>query len=160
MFYLAESTNVCNFPDDTTLYACDKDLNSLTNRLEHNIYLEIERFESNSMKLNQDKCLLLVSGFKYENVWAKIGKANIWKCKKHKLFGVQIDRTLSLDEYIASVCSKAGKKSVLARLSNFMSTNKKRVLMKAFIESPFSYCPSIWMFNSRCVNNKINNLHE
>ena len=74
LFYLAESTNVCNFPDDTTLYACDKDLNSLTNRWEHNIYLEIERFESNSMKLNQDKCLLLVSGFKYENVWAKLEK--------------------------------------------------------------------------------------
>ena len=32
--------------------------------------------------------------------------------------------------------------------------------MKAFIESPFGYCPSMWMFNSRGVNNKINNLHE
>ena len=28
LFYLAESTNVCNFPDDSTFYACDKDLNS------------------------------------------------------------------------------------------------------------------------------------
>ena len=23
LFYLAEPTNVCNFPDDTTFYACD-----------------------------------------------------------------------------------------------------------------------------------------
>ena len=41
-----------------------------------------------------------------------------------------------------------------------MCTNKKRVLMKTFIESQFGYCPLIWMFHSRGVNNKINHLHE
>ena len=113
------------------------------------------------MKLNQDKCHLPVSGFKNENVWAKIGKTKIWESKKQKLLGAEIDRTLSFDKHIVSLCRKAGKKlSVLARLSNFMCTNKKRVLMKAFIESLFSYCPLILMFHSRGVNNKINQLHE
>ena len=56
LFYIAESTNVCNFADDTTFYACDRDVNSLINRLEHDSYLAIEWFENNSMKLNQDKC--------------------------------------------------------------------------------------------------------
>ena len=113
------------------------------------------------MKLNQEKCHLLVSGFKYENVWAKIGKAKIWESKKQKLLGVEIDTTLSFDEHIASLYRKAGKKlSVLVRLSNFMCTNKKIVLMKAFIESQINYCPLIWMFHSRGVNNKINHLHE
>ena len=42
LFYLAESTNVCNFADDTTFYVCDKDLNYLINRLEHDSYLAIE----------------------------------------------------------------------------------------------------------------------
>ena len=41
-----------------------------------------------------------------------------------------------------------------------MCTNKKRVLIKAFIESQFGHCPLIWMFHSRGVNNKINHLHE
>ena len=143
-FYIAESTNVCNFADDTTFYACDKDVNSLFNRLENDSYLVIEWFENNSLKLNQDKCHLFVSGFKYENGWAKIRKAKIWENKKQKLLGVEIDGTLSFDEHITSLCRKAGKKlSVLARFSNFMCTNKKRVLMKAFIESQFSYCPLI-----------------
>ena len=35
LFYLVESSNVCSFADDATFYACDKDLNSLINRLEH-----------------------------------------------------------------------------------------------------------------------------
>ena len=85
----------------------------------------------------------------------------IWESKKQKLLGVEIDRTLNFDEHIASLCRKAGKKlSVLARLSNFMCTNKKRVLMKALTESQFGYCSLIWMFHSRGVNNKINHLHE
>ena len=75
--------------------------------------------------------------------------------------GVEIDRTLSFDEYIASLCRKAGKKlSVLAKLSNFKIGNKKIILMKAFIELQFGYLSLIWMFRSMGVNDKINHLHE
>ena len=42
LFYLSECTEVCNFADDTTFYACDKDLGSLINRLEHDCLLTIE----------------------------------------------------------------------------------------------------------------------
>ena len=41
-----------------------------------------------------------------------------------------------------------------------MNQDKLRLLMKAFIESQFSYCPLIWMFHSRILNNRINKLHE
>ena len=58
-------------------------------------------------------------------------KNKIWESKKQKLLGVETDRTLSFDEHIASLYRKVGKKlSVLARLSNFMCTNKKRVWWK------------------------------
>ena len=45
-------------------------------------------------------------------------------------------------------------------MSSFMSTNKKRLVMKAFISFQFSYCPLIWMNHSRTLNNKINRIHE
>ena len=32
--------------------------------------------------------------------------------------------------------------------------------MKSFVTSQFSYCPLIWMFHSRRLNNKINSIHE
>ena len=32
--------------------------------------------------------------------------------------------------------------------------------MKTFIESQFNYCPLIWTFHSRTIDNKINCLHE
>ena len=32
--------------------------------------------------------------------------------------------------------------------------------MNAFFNSQFSYCPLVWMYHSRALNNKINRLHE
>ena len=32
--------------------------------------------------------------------------------------------------------------------------------MKTFIESQFGYCPLVWMFHSRSLNNNINRIHE
>ena len=161
LFYLTEMTQVCNFADDTTFYVCDKDLNILINRLEHDTSLAVEWFENNFMKLNQDKCHLLVSGHKHETVWAKIGETMIWECNKQKLLGVVIDRNLNFDEYVFDLCKKAGRKlSVLARLSNCMSFEKRKILLKAFVESQFGYCPLTWMFHGRRANSKINNIHE
>ena len=41
-----------------------------------------------------------------------------------------------------------------------MTLEKRCIVMKTFIESQFNYCPLIWMFHSRTINNKINRLHE
>ena len=122
LFLLVESTEVCNFADDTTFFACEKGLNSLIKRLEHDSLAAIEWFENNYMKLNPKKCHLLVSGNKFENIWTEIDHAQIWESPKQKLLGVVIDRDLSFDGYVSSLYRKAGKKlSALARLSNYMS---------------------------------------
>ena len=41
-----------------------------------------------------------------------------------------------------------------------MSFNKRRILMKAFIEPQLNYCPLIWIFHFRTMNNKINRIHK
>ena len=60
---------------------------------------------------------------------------------------------------------KANKKlSALSRmatsLARFLTFEKKRLIVKAFIESQFKYCPLVWLFHSREANNKVNKLHE
>ena len=67
-------TKVCNFADDTTFFACDKDLGSLINRLEHYSFLAVEWFQNNSMKLNEDNKCNLLGGYKHESIWGKIGE--------------------------------------------------------------------------------------
>ena len=41
-----------------------------------------------------------------------------------------------------------------------MCLDKRRLLMKAYIQSQFNYCPLVWMIHSRNLNNKINKIHE
>ena len=50
--------------------------------MEHVSVLAILWFHNNYMKLNEDKCHLLVGGHKHENIWAKIGDASIWESNK------------------------------------------------------------------------------
>ena len=80
LFYLAESINIFNFVD-ATFHACDKDLNSLINRLEHDSYLAIEWFENKSIKLNQDKCHLLVSDLSTKMFGQKLEKQKFRKVR-------------------------------------------------------------------------------
>ena len=51
------------------------------------------------------------------------------------------------------------KVSALARMSHFISQDRRRLIAKTFIESQFSYCPWVWMFHDRTINRKINRLH-
>ena len=41
-----------------------------------------------------------------------------------------------------------------------MNFEKRRSLMKAFVISQFNYCPLIWMFHNRALNNRIAKIHE
>ena len=41
-----------------------------------------------------------------------------------------------------------------------MDLSKCKNLMKAFVTSQFNYCPLIWMFHSRELNNRITRIHE
>ena len=84
LFFLVYYTKVCNFADNTTFFTCDRDLRSLINRLEHDSFLATEWFQNNYMKLNEDKCHLLVGEYKHESIWAKIGDAKIWESNKQK----------------------------------------------------------------------------
>ena len=92
LFYLTELIDVCSVADDTTYYACDSSLEDLVNMIEHDANLTIEWFDCNHMKLNKDKCHLIISGHKSEAIWAKIGQTKIWESKNQKLLGVMIDR--------------------------------------------------------------------
>ena len=160
LFYLSDFMEVCNFSDDTTFHACGNDLNNLIQRFEQDAFLAIEWFESNDMKLNKNKCHLLVSGRKYENVWVKMGDEKVWENAKQKLLGIEIGRNLNFDDRVISLCKKARRKLAVARLSRFMSFKQKQILMKTFVQSRFGYCPLIWMSHSRKVNSKMNYLQE
>ena len=101
--------------------------------------------------MNIDKCHLLITNHQDE-VSANIEGEIIEGSKSVKLLGVYIDNKLDLNDHVSNLC----KKATLKLHAHYMSADKLRPTMNAFIESQFGYCPLIWMFHSRTLNNKIN----
>ena len=161
LFYNLNNTHTCNFADDTTLNAFSISLEELLQNLENDTLTAIVWFDNNFMKLNKDKCHFLVSGNTNEQLFAKVGDELIWESSKEVLLGVTIDKNLNFNAHLSVLCKKVGQKiSALARVAKILSFEKRRTLLKAFIDSQFSYCPLVWMFCSRKMNSRINHLHE
>ena len=59
------------------------------------------------------------------------------------------------------MCKKASPKLyALSWIAPFMDLKQRRNIIKAFAESQFGYCPLIWMFHSRELNNKMSRIHK
>ena len=97
LFFILKNTEICNFADDTTPHACDTNLDELLMCLEHDTVLTVCWFESNYMKLNTDKCHLIISGNKHESLWTDIWNDKIWESNNVKLLGVNKDRDLKFN---------------------------------------------------------------
>ena len=113
LFYITNQTEVCNYADDTTFHACDLDLQNLIRRLEHDSIIAVEWFESNYMKLNQDKCHLIISGHKHEAMFVNINEHQIWESREQKLLGIVLENTLKFENHLSTQCKKAGQKRSL-----------------------------------------------
>ena len=56
-------------------------------------------YESIYIKLNEDKCHFLLSGYKHEMMFANIGQSRIWEKEKQKLLDLTIDKHLQFGEH-------------------------------------------------------------
>ena len=76
------------------------------------------------------------------------------------LLGINIDSDLTLSTHMKTLCKKASQKlNAQSRLCALLPFHRRKMLMNAFFDSLFSYCPLVWMFHSRQINTRINNLH-
>ena len=62
LFLSVMDTAICNFADDTTIFAADCQLDSVLERLETDALVLSKWFPENFMKLNEGKCHLLTFG--------------------------------------------------------------------------------------------------
>ena len=116
-------------------------------------------FSDNFMKANSGKSHLLMSGT--EATHANVDGSMIKSSQKEILLGINLDSELKFEDHVNFMCKKASQKLyALARIAPFMDLKQRRNIVKAFVESQFRYCPLIWMFHRRGLNNKINHIHE
>ena len=111
---------------------------------------------NNALKANPDKFHLLLS-HPDESITVNVDGYQTTSSKREELFGITIDNKLSFDEHVSCLCTKANQKlHALARVSKYINTDKLRLIMKAFVNAQFGYCPLVWMFHSRSLNIQIN----
>ena len=111
------------------------------------------------MKANADKYHLLVTTNRASS--ANIEEFVLNNSNEKQLLSIKIDTKLSFENHVSCLRKKASQNlHALARIVNHMDLNKHKCLMKAFVTSQFNYCPLIWMFHSRELNNRITRIHE
>ena len=159
--YLVKGTEICNYADDTTIFAYGSDMCSILKSLEEDASLLSLWFENNYLKVNDDKSHLLVFGSKDGEVSASISGSLMQGSDEEKLLGVKLYRRLNFKNPVSNLCKKASQKlHALARVSKYVEKSKLELTMASFVMSHFSYCPLVWMFHDRKSYNKINKIHE
>ena len=127
--------------------------------LENDTTVILEWFKNNEMKPNADKCHLIVCNA--NNASINLENEIIDASDTVELLGIKIDKDLKFTEHVSNLCKKGNQKlHALARISKYLTEDKRKIIMKTFITSQFNYNPLVWMFHNRTLNNKINRLHE
>ena len=151
--------DIANYADDTTPYALDSKLENIVKLLEENADKLIDWISNNYLKANPDKCHLLVNTT--GNIRISVRNETISNSSNQKLLGIRFNSNFCFDDHVASLCKKATQKlNALTRVAQYMNLAQPRSIMKALICSQFGYCPLVWMFHSRKINNRVNSLHE
>ena len=110
-------------------------------------------------KVNPCKCHLFLSPFNLKSI--NIKKFSIEGSSSEKFLGVTVGSNFTFEKHINELCKKGNQKlHALARCAEYMSSEKRRSLFKAFVVSQFNYCPLVWMFHTKELNGRINSLHE
>ena len=136
-----------------------KNIESVLNNLEQSSSSLFKWLRDNYIKIKIGKSHLLDS----LNVRAttKINNNYIESGKEQVLLGITIGPNLTFRNHINNICKRASQKlNALARVAPYRNVQKRIIIMKSFLTSQSGYCPLIWMFSSRRLNNKINSFHE
>ena len=158
LFLFLPETTFASYADDNTPFLIGKDVKPVLDNLERVSNAMLKWFSNNGMKANPDKYHLLSN---CNTCSLKVGNEIIENNECEKLLGIKIDKSLNFNTHVESLCKKAGQKiNALSRLTFSLNFDQRRLIMNSFIMCHFSYCPVVWMFHSRKLNNRINRLHE
>ena len=159
LFLIEMESEICNFADDTTIYACDTSIEAVMIRSEGDVLRLLKWFTDNGMTANPSKCQIMFLGRKdMSKLCLSITGNLIPSSNQVKLLGVNIDNSLSCEAHVKELCRKVNLKvNAFIRLRLFLGEQKSKLIFNSVIMSNFSYCPLIWLF---CTKGAINRTHK
>ena len=140
--FFIKDANLGNYEDDSTLYACNKSLETVICNLRQEFSILSNWFHDNYMVLNPGKYHFMLFGVKENKQFDLIFSDITLKHSSHEdILGVTIDNKLSFDEHFINICKTANKKlNALNRINYYIKQNQKEILLSSFIISHFRYC--------------------
>ena len=75
----------------------------------------------------------------------------VWVTSDSKLLRIAIENLMKFNKHVSNLCSTAIKKLSVLTIMIYLDS-LKRVLVKAFLEFQFKFCPLVWMFDSCQLN--------
>ena len=155
LLIVLEEIDFASYADDNTPFISKATPENVVSSLENCSASFFEWSSNNQMKANPEKCHLLMNVNKPDTI--KIGQHTISNSYCEKRLGIKIDNRLKFNNHLETIIKKASQNvHVLARITPYMCISKRKFLMNAFFKAQFGYCPLVWMFHSRSMNNNIN----
>ena len=159
LIYLMEGVAVASSADDTTPYSATKTNDLTIKKIEHFFEVLFQWLDFNYMKINTEKSHILFS--RNDNLSGNIDDNTIISENKNEQLGIILDSKLSFENHINNLCKKASQKlNALVRVTSYMCLKKKENSSESICNISFGYCPLVWMFHCRGLNNEINSLYK
>ena len=97
------------------------------------------------MKANPEKCHVILSSNTQREI--RFANALIASSQSEKLLVITLDSELKFDEHINKIYNIVNKElNSLNCIGSHMSLDKRKILLRASIQSQFDYCPLMWIF--------------
>jgi hypothetical protein len=149
-----------NYADDTSFSVTGRTPDEVVQKIKNAMTLLVRWFEDNLMKVNIDKFQFLMlcpnRDGNSQTHYVQIGNITLKSQEGAKLLGIYVDTNLSYNVHIQQKCKKANAKlQALKRLSNFLTTECKLVVLRSFIVSQFLYCAALFHFTGKYFKEKM-----
>ena len=96
-----QHSQVCNFADDNTIYACGQNLESVTSNIESDMKAAISWYNNNEMVANLEKFQLMFIGLKDDiKLCIDLNGIVVQMTDIVKLLGVTIDSMLNFYQHV------------------------------------------------------------
>ena len=136
LFMFLDGENLCNFADDNTIFKSCGSLGMAKELVEEQCTLITDWFKFNSMKMNPEKCHVMITENDDvpEHFTLNIGNTEKVAEDKLCLLGITIDRKLNFNSHIENLCREASTKlNALARIAHHLNgQHSKYILLFSF----------------------------
>ena len=158
---IIESSNICNFADDNTIYDCGNTVRDVTSRLENDLSKVLAWFSTNQLVANPAKFQMMFLGCPNADIKIDIDDVSLLPSDFVKLLDITLDSKLSFKSHNANLCKRAsGGVRCLNRIRNYLSYDQAKLLSNSFILSTFSYAPIVWMSCTKSSCKAIESVHK